>query len=93
MKRAKGHLHCLRPYVEKVYHWHFERIRPSRQPGQQGYPCFSSMLLDLICKADSENRERIEKGFPELFLAWELWSTSEDYGKALFREYGFDIDR
>ncbi len=37
---------------------------------------FTSHLLRLIAKADTENRERIRLGFPDHVAAYERWLTN-----------------
>lgn len=39
---------------------------------------FSALLYDLIAKADSSNREKILRGFPEFCLAFSLWKSCEN---------------
>jgi len=34
---------------------------------------FSTALMNLICKADSVNRQRIESAFPEYIEAYNIW--------------------
>jgi hypothetical protein len=48
---------------------------------------FTSMLFDLIGKADEHNRRRIWVAFPKAVFAWECWYFSGDPEK-FFRDQG-----
>ena len=39
---------------------------------------FSTQLMNLICKADIPNRERIGFAFPEYIKAYKLWFHKPD---------------
>jgi len=40
--------------------------------------CFSNMLLELIAKADSSNKERLRMSFPGEVAAFEMWHEKGD---------------
>lgn len=37
---------------------------------------FTGRLLQLIAKADPQNRERLRLGYPRIVRAWELWMST-----------------
>lgn len=40
---------------------------------------FSAQLLRLVAKADTKNRERLRKGFPETVALYEAWYRGRKY--------------
>lgn len=58
--------------VERLYWW------------QHGGTNFTSLLYDLIAKADNENKERIRLAFPhevKAYLEWFNMPSAEDFYK------------
>lgn len=47
---------------------------------------FSSLLFNLITKADAANRARLQAAFPLEFRAWSMWLYSVDE-KEFFDDY------
>ncbi len=76
MEQMKEVMNGLRPCVEKLYYWQYSRTN-----------CFSDLLFDLFQKADPGNYQRLAKGFPEHAMALNMWNTSGDSGKDLFRAF------
>jgi len=62
-----------------AYLEHLHRIDiPMWQQG--GGDWFTIRLLQLIAKADTQNRENIRKGFPTEVQAYEEWFTGYKWG-------------
>ena len=39
--------------------------------------CFGVKLIELIAKADTDNRQKLSMGFPQYVQAYKIWFTKE----------------
>lgn len=67
----------LEKAVRELYHWQY---------GDSDN--FHSILYTLFKKADSSNKIKLRRGFPDEAMALELWEIAGDGGNDLFRMYG-----
>lgn len=64
-----------------------ERRNCDFQSGRQDKHSFFGMLIQIIYKADDQNRSKLAKGFPEEVQAVIDWTRTEGYAQRIMEEY------
>lgn len=57
---------------------------------KSGNSNFTAQLYQLMAKADSENKSKLQKAFPVEAQAYELWFHSENE-KQFFADWGIEL--